>query len=142
MIQKSTTMASRAAGRPWRSKVISNTASNIYAYIDQGTWWIGRVQKMRRKLGNKWDSIRQPINLMNRTITWKSATGPTIEVQMYWFSRTASQLKFKYDHADCKWIDIDSIISTVSLAYSSTTKLYTLHADDFASFNEFVKNHV
>jgi hypothetical protein len=57
---------------------------------------------MRRKLGNKWDSIRQPINLMNRTITWKSATGPTIEVQMYWFSRTASQLKFKYDHADYK----------------------------------------
>jgi hypothetical protein len=97
---------------------------------------------MRRKLGNKWDSIQQPINLMNKTVTWKSAMGPTIEVWMYWFSRTTSQLKFKYDHADCKWIDIDSIISTVNLAYSSTAKLYILHADDFASFNEFVENHV
>jgi hypothetical protein len=28
----------------------------------------------------------------------------------------------------------------MSLAYSSTTKLYTLHADDFASFNEFIEN--
>jgi hypothetical protein len=96
---------------------------------------------MRRKLGNKWDSIRQPIDLMNRTVTRKSTMGPTIEVRMYWFSGTASQLKFKYDHADCKWINIDSIISTESLAYSSTTKLYILYVDDFASFNEFVENH-
>jgi hypothetical protein len=106
MIQKSTTMASRAAGRPRRSKVTSNMASNIYAGVDQGTWWIGRVQKMRYKLGNKWDSIRQPIDLMNRTVTRKSATGPTIEVRMYWFSGTTSQLKFKYDYVDYKWIDI------------------------------------
>jgi hypothetical protein len=141
MIQKSTTMASRAAGRPRRSKVTSNMASNIYAGIDQGTWWIGRVRKMRHKLGNKWDPIQQSIDLMNRMVTWKSAMGPTIEGRMYWFSGTASQLKFKYDHVNCKWIDIDSIISTVSLAYSSTTKFYTLYADDFASFNEFVENH-
>jgi hypothetical protein len=106
MIQKSTTMVSRAACRPRRSKVTSNTASNIYAGIDQGTWWIGRVQKMRRKLGNKWNSIRQPIGLMNRTVTQKSATSPTIEVRVYWFSGIVSQLKFKYDHIDCKWMTL------------------------------------
>jgi hypothetical protein len=29
-------------------------ATNILQFMDNGKWWLGRMQKMRRKVGSKW----------------------------------------------------------------------------------------
>jgi hypothetical protein len=49
-------------------------------------------------------------------------------------------MKFKYNHSDCKWVDVDTIISTVTLTYNAVQKLYILDPSDFASLNDFAKS--
>ena len=48
--------------------------------------------------------------------------------------------KYRYIESDCLWIDVDAIISTVSLSYSPTTKIYILDEVDADSLKEFVSN--
>jgi hypothetical protein len=48
-------------------------------------------------------------------------------------------MKFKYDHSDYKWVDIDTVISTVTLNYNAAQKLYSLEPTNFRSLNEFVE---
>jgi hypothetical protein len=55
-----------------------------------------------------------------------------------WFKKIPGQLKFKYDHSDWKWTDLDSIISTVTMCFNSNTNLYSLDPIDVVSLNEFV----
>ena len=38
--------------------------------------------------------------------------------------------KFKYDHTNSKWIDVDCIISMVTTSYNSTNEVYTLDRND------------
>lgn len=38
------------------------------------------------------------------------------------------------------WVDVDAIISTVSLEYESSSKTYTLDEVDANSLNEFISN--
>ena len=59
-------------------------------------------------------------------------------VMLSWFNKAPGQLKFKYDHSDWKWIDLDSIISTVTMSFNSNTNLYSLDPVDAASLNEFM----
>jgi hypothetical protein len=143
MMQRSTTRGSsvlRAAGK--RGQLRKNVAgpSNIYNGIDEGCWWLGRVQKIRRKIGSRWGNSKVPVDLMNRPVGRNSATGPTYQVRLNWFSKSSGNLKFKYDHSDCKWVDVDSIISTVTLTFLSGPKLYSMDSEDFASLEEFVQN--
>jgi hypothetical protein len=49
-------------------------------------------------------------------------------------------LKFKYDVSDSQWIDLDSIISTVTLSYCSVSAIYTLDQNDANSLNLFVQS--
>ena len=42
--------------------------------------------------------------------------------------------------SDCVRIDVDAIISTISLPYSAASKIYTLHKVDANSLAEFVSN--
>jgi hypothetical protein len=46
--------------------------------------------------------------------------------------------KFKYDHTDNKWIDVDCIISTVTMSYNSTNEVYTLDKNDSEQLSKFV----
>ena len=97
---------------------------NILTGVDEGTWWLGRVQKIKRKYGNKWRTSRQQIDVQNRTVRLgnKANTSQTCQVLLNWYSKTTnSSLKFKYDAADAIWIDGDCIISTVTLKYSAST---------------------
>ena len=41
--------------------------SNIGKGTSCGSWWLGRVQKIRRKVGQKWGLSRYPIDLMMRS---------------------------------------------------------------------------
>jgi hypothetical protein len=40
--------------------------SSVPVAASSGTWWLGRVQKMKRKVGSRWGISRQPVDLLNR----------------------------------------------------------------------------
>ena len=61
-------------------------------------------------------------------------------VLLNWFSKTNGQLKFKYDSTDSKWIDIKSIITSVTMSFDRAQNVYTLDRSDFEALNEFVSS--
>lgn len=65
---------------------------------------------------------------------------PTAMVYLHWFKKVGGQNKYKYDESDCLWVDIDAVISTVSLPYACNTKIYTLDEVDANSLKEFIDN--
>jgi hypothetical protein len=66
---------------------------------------------------------------------------PTVMVYLHWFKKYAGLNKFKYVVNDCVWVDVDAIISIVSLQYESSSKIYMLDEVDANSLNEFILNH-
>lgn len=105
--------------------------ASIVNGADEGMWWIGRIQKMRKKVVNRWGISRQPTDLLNKPTT-------TTMVLLNYFSKFRGHLKFKYDVTDSKWIDIDSIISSVTLTFDRTQNVYTLNDVDAQALNDFV----
>jgi hypothetical protein len=51
---------------------------NIYEGVDEDCWCLGRVQKIRRKIGSRWGINMTPIDLQNRSVTHKSPSSPAI----------------------------------------------------------------
>ena len=133
----STSSAVQAARKRTRGR-----PSRINQGVDEGIFYIGRVQKMRRRSGSKWGPCRQAIDLQNRAVQVgiKSGLSPTTEILLNWFSKAPGHLKFKYDASDCVWIDVDTVISTVTMSYNSGTKIYSLDDVDAASLQEFVNS--
>ena len=60
----------------------------------------------------------------------KIGSSCNIMVLLYWFSKARGSLKYKYDALNSKWIDVDSIISTVTMTYQPSSKLYALDSND------------
>ena len=60
----------------------------------------------------------------------RSPNNPHIEVMLQYYNKHLCRNKFKYDHTDNKWIDIDCIISTVTMSYKITNEVYTLDRND------------
>ena len=46
------------------------------------------------------------------------------------FYEARGSLKCKYDASDSNWIDVDSIISTMTMTYQPSSKLYALDSND------------
>jgi hypothetical protein len=61
-------------------------------------------------------------------------------VLLHWFRKVPRNLKFKYDGSDIQWIDLEAIISTMSMTFSARTNIYTLDQTDAQSFDEFVSS--
>jgi len=57
-----------------------------------------------------------------------------------WFSKAPRHLKLKYDAFDCVWIDVDMVISTVTMSYNSSTKKFSLDDFDATLLQEFVNS--
>jgi hypothetical protein len=115
--------------------------NSVPVATSSGTWWLDRVQKMRCKVGSRWRISRQPIDLLNRGGGTSNSHGSTqIQVLLNWFSKARVNLKFKYDVSDSQWIDVDSIISTVTLSYCFVSAIYTLDQNDANSLNLFVQS--
>ena len=57
---------------------------------------------MLRKVDSKWFPSWSPINICDRLfiIEKKTCSSPMVMVMLYFFSRTKSNLKFKYDELD------------------------------------------
>lgn len=41
---------------------------SIMKGVDKGSWWIGKVERIRKKVNNKWGISKSPIDLHNRPI--------------------------------------------------------------------------
>jgi hypothetical protein len=75
---------------------------------------------MKHKVGSRRGISRQPVDLLNRDGGTSNSHGSTqIQVLLNWFSKACVNLKFKYNVSNLQWIDVDSIISTVTLSYCS-----------------------
>lgn len=61
-------------------------------------------------------------------------------VYLHRFQKHPGHNKYRYVESDCVWIDVDAIISTLSLSYSAAFKIYTLDEVDANSLAEFVRN--
>jgi hypothetical protein len=115
--------------------------SSVPVVASSGTWCLGRIQKMRHKVGSRWRISQQPVDLLNRGGGTSNSHGSTqIHVLLNWFSKARVNLKFKYDVNDSQWIDVDSIISTVTLSYCSLSAIYTLDQNDANFLNLFVQS--
>ncbi len=49
-----------------------------------------------------------------------------------------SRNKFMYDHMDSIWIDLNCVISIVTMSYNSTNKVYTLDRNDLEQMSKLV----
>jgi hypothetical protein len=108
-----------------------------------GIWYVGRVQRIRRRYGKKWGVSRQPIDLQNRpTVVAKRAAGrATEEVMLNWFSKPSGCRKFTHDCTNTTWVDVDSIVYTVCMSYDKQSNVYWLDANDYDNLNDFVKDN-
>lgn len=102
-------------------------------------WWIGRVQSVHKKYGSSIQRAREPLDLLDRP-------GPeaACKVMFEWFSPIrGSRHKFAYDTSDPQLIDLDSVISTVSLSVDPLYPgVFQLHSDDTVALDNFVKNKI
>ena len=121
----------------------SGSPSNILQEADQGSWWIGRVQKMLCKVGIQWDLLYHSVDLINQlAVAGKKNTNPSpIQVLLQYFSETASLNKYKYDHSDTKWVDIECIITTITLSFNVVNSVYIVNREDADALNKFVADH-
>jgi hypothetical protein len=81
-------------------------------------------------------------DLMNRpnAAARKASGGAILKVMLNWFSKPTTSRRFKYNSIDTTWVDVDSIISTVSLSYEEASDVYWLDVDDYKNMCDFVKD--
>ena len=129
------------AQRRNRSSSRAGQPTPVTAGGDFGTWWLGRVQKMRRRVGKTWGLCRNPVDLNARKAAGVQVnSSSSIQLMLNWFKFAPRRNKFKYDVTDTQWIDIDSVICIVALTYNPTNNLYTLQEKDREVLHSFVSN--
>ena len=148
-VQRSTTRLSstvRSAAKRKRgppSNPSRLTPTNCLRAVDEGVCWLGRVQAMRRRNGKQFGVLRQPMDLLARLEDRGRRTNqnPHIEVMLQYYRKYVGRDKFKYDHTDSKWIDIDCVICNVTLAYNPQNEVYSLDRDDAEHLRQFLADH-
>ncbi|KAL2651539.1 hypothetical protein R1flu_019667 [Riccia fluitans] len=101
--------------------------------------WFGRVQKIRMKYNGKWGKSRSEINLLDRPMA-QANEGCYCQVLFNWYSPiVGSRVKFMYDNTDLQWIDLESVITIVSLKMERTVRvMWILDNNDRGWVDEFV----
>lgn len=110
-----------------RGKTVSTSQG-----VMKGTWYLGRVMSMRRKLGGSLKETRGPFDLLDRP--------SNVEIHLAWYQVAKGKRSYTYDLVDNQSVALESIISLAHLSYDSTTKKYVLDANDHKIFNDYVKN--
>ena len=64
---------------------------------------------------------------------------PSFILYLNYFREVLGFLKFKYDHCDSIWVDVDSIIYTVTTSYEAERDLFELDHGDASSLTEFIE---
>jgi hypothetical protein len=135
------------SSRVGASKATTSRAGEPRVILDvayNGEWYIGRVQRIQRHVGKKWGTSRQPIDMMNRpnAATRKASRGVVLEVMLNWFSKPMASRRFKYNSVDTTWVNVNSVISIVSLSYKKAFDVYWLDIDDYENMCDFVKDQL
>ena len=113
--------------------------ATVTTWMDIDTWWLGRVQKIRRRIGKTWGLCRNPIDLMAYTSAGKKvSSSPSIQIMLNWFKSAPRRNKYKYDVTDTQWINIESMIYIIALSFNSNNNVYTLQENDGQVLDEFV----
>ncbi|KAL2642490.1 hypothetical protein R1flu_010077 [Riccia fluitans] len=101
--------------------------------------WFGRVQKIRMKYNGKWGKSRSEIDLLDRPVA-QSSEGCCCQVLFNWYSPIPrSRIKFTYDNTQLQWIDLESVITIVSLKMERSVRvLWILDSKDKGRVDEFV----
>ena len=73
-------------------------------------WYLGRVQRMRRKIGNKFVEYKRGIDLMDRL--------EDVQLQLSWYRKIKGSRLFAYDLIDIKMVDFESIVGQANLTYT------------------------
>jgi hypothetical protein len=109
-----------------------------------GTWWLGKMQRIRKRVRNRRGLSRQPIDLMNKpnVVPKKIIEGLVIMVLLNWFSKSCGNFKCMYDVIDTNWVDATSIISTIIMNYEKEKNIYWLDCINANFLDEFVTNKV
>ncbi|MCO5595953.1 hypothetical protein L7F22_050004 [Adiantum nelumboides] len=140
------TLVSHLNGNPTLSKDrLTRTSSNENAKeknqdrfastsqgVTIGTWYLGRVVSMRRKLGGGLKETCGPLDLLDRP--------PNVEIHLSWYQVAKGRRSYTYDLVDNQAVSLESIIAKVHLEYNATTKKYVLDANDSKFFSDYVKN--
>ena len=67
---------------------------------------------------------------------------PTLIVLLQWFISAPGRFKFTYKHTDCFWIDVEAIVSMITLNGDSLTKIYEIDHVDGMALDEFVARQI
>ena len=63
-----------------------------------------------------------------------------IEVMLQYYQKHVGQAKFRYDHTDSKWIDVDCIFCTMTMTYNLVNKVHSLARSNAKLSRKFVAN--
>lgn len=63
---------------------------------------------------------------------------PTLKLCCSIIEKHLGRDKFKYDHTDSQWIDVDCIICTVTISYNPGNEVYCLDRNDAEQLDKFV----
>ena len=77
--------------------------------VSSGTWYIGRVQRIRKKDSNRVFDYHNDINLLDRP--------EGVKLQCCWYNRIKGQRMYKYDSTDHLFIQLESVIATANLCF-------------------------
>ncbi|KAL3681242.1 hypothetical protein R1sor_024198 [Riccia sorocarpa] len=101
--------------------------------------WFGRVQKIRRKYNGKWGKTRSEIDLLDRPVP-QPGEGSICQVLFNWYtSIVGSRPKFRYEGTDLQWIDIESVISVVTMKVENDIRpTWSLDVSDREKVDQFV----
>jgi hypothetical protein len=68
--------------------------------------------------------------------------GSTCQVLFNYFKPLNTIGKYKYNHVDPQWIDIESVISTIDLTIDpNKPDIYILGSHDIDKLNEFINSY-
>ena len=97
-----------------------------------GLGTLGRVQRIRKKYGNRVFDYHNDIDLLDRP--------EGVELQCCWYNRIKGQHMYKYDSIDHLFIQLKSLIETTNLSYNIKKDTYKLEESDHKIFEDFIKN--
>ena len=94
--------------------------------VSCGTWYIRRVQIIRKKVGNRVFDNHNDIDLLDRL--------EGIELQLCWYSRIKGHRMYKYDLTNHAFVQLESVIAFTNLSYNARNVTYKLEECDYKVF--------
>jgi hypothetical protein len=91
-----------------------------------GTWYIGRVQRIRNKDGNRVFYYHNDIDILDRP--------RGIKIQFCWYNRINGKYLYKYDSTYHLFKQIEYVIAVANLSYNIRNDTYKLEESDYNLF--------